>query len=127
MIEPFEDLLREYGDLLERERCLRQRKEEVKQALHRELAVRGLKESRTPFGLAALKIRTSLKPVEPEILKTLSAEDLLPFASFSQTCIKAELEPKYGPDRVRAMFDIEATEYLYIRSSRPEVDIETDS
>jgi hypothetical protein len=109
------NLVREYCEILDQERNLGARKEQLRQAILQEMQLQNLAGSRSPYGSAQRTTRFKLHPRRDEVLGLLNSEDLLPFASFAPEKVKTVLVPKYGRERLLPLFDIERIESLVVR------------
>ncbi|MDB5349266.1 MAG: hypothetical protein JWN86_513 [Planctomycetota bacterium] len=109
------DLLREYSELLDQERRLDQRKEALRAMIQEAMAIERVANVRTEFGSAQLMARYKLTPRQDAVRGLLDRDDLLPFAQFTPAKVTEYLVPKYGRDRLVALFDIEKTEFLQIK------------
>ncbi len=113
------ELVRQYGELLDKERVLGERKEALRQQILDLLDSSGLKAASTPFGNAKRCSRFKLTPHRDEVLSLLASDDLFPFAPFSPARVKDVLVPKYGRERLLPLFEIEKSEYLMIQRGKP--------
>lgn len=108
------ELIREYCVLLEQEQRIRDRKEQLKEALLAELTARSVQSLRTASGNAVLTKRYRLTPRTEAVLALLSCEDVLPFAQFTPAKVRNLLVPRYGREPLIPLFEIEASESLTI-------------
>jgi hypothetical protein len=112
------DLIRDYCEVLEQERVLTERKEQLRVRILQELNAENLGGTRTPFGSAQRCSRFNLTPRRDAVLSMLNGEDLYPFARFTPAKVKTVLVPRYGRERLLPLFDIQKAEFLVIRGSR---------
>jgi hypothetical protein len=110
-----ESLLAEYCQLLDAEHELGVRKDEVKTTIFAELEIAQLDSMRTPSGSVERRQRFKLTPKRDEVLSLLDSGDLLPFATFTAAKVTEHLVPRYGRERLIALFDIEKTEFVMIK------------
>ena len=113
------ELIAEYCAILEQERKLDERKQDLRRRILEALVAGNLKQSRSEHGSAERKTRFTLRPIRAEVLGLLDREDLFPFAQFTGPKVKTLLVPKYGRERLLPLFDIHSTEYLVVRRSDP--------
>jgi hypothetical protein len=109
------ELIREYGELLDQEQYLSERKKSLRAAIVDEMARQDLKEIRNDHGSALRTSRFRLFPRRDPVLNLLSNEDIFPFANFTPARVKELLVPKYGRDTLIPLFEIEKTELLVIK------------
>lgn len=105
----------EYCAIIEQERELDERKQDLRQRILEALIAGNLKESRSEFGSAERKTRFTLTPIQAAVLGLLDRDDLFPFAHFTAPKVKTLLVPKYGRERLLPLFDIHRTEYLLVK------------
>jgi hypothetical protein len=108
-------LIREYCTILDQERRLSERKEELRTAIAAEMARQDLRLKRTDWGSAQRIARFKLVPKRDPVLDLLSGDDLLAFATFTPARVKELLVPKYGRETLIPLFDIQKTESLIIK------------
>jgi hypothetical protein len=128
------EAIREYVEIGELERKLAARKAELRQTILAGLTALEARSCPSSFGTAERRTRYTLVPLREPVLRLLDAEDLFPFARFSAERVKTELVPKFGRERLVPLFDIQRSEYLFVKrpgASRnvdpPEDESSTDS
>jgi hypothetical protein len=104
----------EYRYLLEQEKQIAARKEQLRSEIFALMQQQHLQHFTAPHGVAHLRTRFKLIPHTQEVLQTLTAEDILPFANFTTEKVKTLLVPKYGRERLLPLFDTEHTTYLQV-------------
>ena len=109
------ELIGEYCAIVEQERELAERKQDLRRRILQALVAGNLKQSRSEHGSAERKTRFTLRPIRAEVLGLLDREDLFPFARFTGPKVKTLLVPKYGRERLLPLFDIHRTEYLVVK------------
>ena len=109
------DLIREYADLLDREKELARRKAALRDQIAEAMALDRVQHARTEFGSAQTMTRHKLTPRPDPVLGLLQGADLFPFATFTPPKVTEHLVPKYGRERLIPLFDIEKTHYLLIK------------
>ena len=113
------ELIDEYCAIVEQERKLDERKQDLRRRILEALVAENLKQARSEHGSAERKTRFTLRPIRAEVLGLLDREDLFPFARFTGPKIKTLLVPNYGRERLLPLFDIHRTEYLFVKRSEP--------
>jgi hypothetical protein len=101
------DLIREYGELLDEERRLSERKGHLRQQILEAMAGQRLDFAPSPYGVARRCSRFKLLLRRDAVLGLLTTEDLFPFAQFAPNRVKTVLVPKYGRERPLPLFDIQ--------------------
>ena len=112
------ELIGEYCAIVEQERMLDERKQDLRRRILEALVAENLKQSRSNYGSAERKTQFTLRPIRAEVLRLLDRDDLFPFAHFTGPKVKTLLVPRYGRERLLPLFDIHRTEYLVVK--RPE-------
>ena len=112
------ELIGEYCAIVEQERKLDERKQDLRRRILQVLVAGNLKQSRSEHGSAERKTRFTLRPIRAEVLGLLDRDDLFPFAHFTGPKVKTLLVPRYGRERLLPLFEIHRTEYLVVK--RPE-------
>ena len=113
------ELIGEYCAIVEQERELDERKQDLRRRILEALVAGNLKQSRSEYGSAERKTRFTLRPIRAEVLGLLDREDFFPFAHFTGPKVKTLLVPKYGRERLLPLFDIHRTEYLVVKRPEP--------
>lgn len=109
------DLIGEYCSILDQERRLSERKEQIRTSISDEMQRRAIKVSRCDYGTAQISTRFKLHPKAGPVLGLLNGEDLLFFANFTPSRVKEILVPKYGREPLIPLFDYEKTQFLWIK------------
>jgi hypothetical protein len=109
------ELVREYCTILDQERQLDERKQELRRGILAGLTAENLRSSQSDFGTAERKTRFTLTPIREAILGMLESSDLFPFAHFTGPKVKSILVPKYGRERLLPLFDIHRSEYVLVK------------
>lgn len=104
----------EYRYLIEQEKQLTARKHQLRDEILQELQSMQLNRFAAQHGIAKVSTRFKLIPHTEELLALLTPEDLMAFAHFSSEKVKELLVPKYGREKLLAMFDIEKSTVLSV-------------
>jgi hypothetical protein len=111
-------LIGEYCSILEQERQLKERKEQLKEAISEAMMEMEIPKIRSQYGSATLSPRFKLSPRKGAVLDLLTSEDLYRFAQFTPGRVKELLVPKYGRDALLPLFDIERSVVLTVQRPR---------
>jgi hypothetical protein len=109
------ELIREYCSILDQERQLSERKEQLRTSIADEMKRKELDVSRCEYRSAQISSRFRLHPKAGPVLSLLNSEDLLFFANFTPARVKEVLVPKYGREKLIPLFDYEKTQFLLIK------------
>ncbi len=109
------ELIGEYCSILDQERRLSERKEQLRTSIADEMKRKEVSVSRGESGSAQITTRFKLHPKAGPVLSLLNSEDLLFFANFTPARVKEVLVPKYGRERLIPLFDYEKTQFLLVR------------
>jgi hypothetical protein len=112
-------LIGEYCSILEQERLLQERKEQLREAISEAMVEMEIPRIRCQSGSATLSSRFKLSPRREAVLDLLTSEDLYPFAQFTPGRVKELLVPKYGRETLLPLFDIEQSVVLTVQRPRP--------
>lgn len=110
-----EALIREYCGLLDQERRINTRKDDLKREILEAMDGTNLAESKTPAGSATRSSRFKLTPHRGPVLDLLDAEDLFPFAQFTPAKVTEHLVPRFGRDALLPLFAVEKSVSLLIK------------
>jgi hypothetical protein len=113
------ELIGEYCAIVEQERRLDERKQDLRRRILDALVAENLKQSRSEYGSAERKTRFTLRPIRLKVLELLDRDDLFPFTHFTGPKVKTLLVPRYGRERLLPLFDIDRTEYVLVKRSAP--------
>jgi hypothetical protein len=109
------ELIQEYCELLNAERLLNERKDQLRQEILSAMAGQGVDQFQSPVGSARRTSYFKLNPRRDAVLNLLSAEDLFDFAHFTPARVRNILVPKYGRQTLLPLFDYQKSETLYVR------------
>ncbi len=109
------ELIRDYCAILDQERALGERKQDLRRKILGALVVENLKQSHSIYGTAERRLRFALNPIREAVLGLLQSDDLFPFAHFTAPKVKTILVPKYGRERLLPLFDIQRSEYVMVK------------
>jgi hypothetical protein len=109
------EMIREYCSILEQERRLSERKEQIRTSISEEMKRQEINLSRCDQGSAQMSYRYKLHPKVGPVLNLLNSEDLYFFANFTPARVKEVLVPKYGRQALIPLFDYEKSQFLLIK------------
>jgi hypothetical protein len=119
-------LIEEYCSILEQERQLKDRKEQLREAISEAMIDMEIPRIRCQSGGATLSSRFKLSPRREAVLDLLTSEDLYPFAHFTPGRVKELLVPKFGRETLLPLFDIERSVVLTVHRPRSSHDSDRD-